>query len=157
MGQGFGEFYEENRHRVLRAVYACTGDLHAAEDAVSEAFTRACSRWERVGRHAAPVAWVTATALNDARSSWRRRLRRRPAGGPEGEIEIQDPLDRHVVAAVMALPERQRQVIGLRLAARPEHRADGRGPGRGPGDGHGPPPSGPVVASEATHTGGVEP
>jgi len=115
VGKGFGEFYEENRHRVLRAVYACTGDLYAAEDAVSEAFTRACSRWEKVSRHPAPVAWVTTTALNDVRSSWRRRLLRRPAGGPEGEVEIQDPLDRHVVAAVMALPERQRQVIGLRL------------------------------------------
>lgn len=116
MEQGFAEFYEEHRHHVLQAMYVCTGDVHAAEDAVSEAFTRACSRWEKVSWHPAPVAWVTTTALNFARSSWRRRLGSRAADLPQGGDEvIHDPLDREVVAAVAALPERQRQVIGLRV------------------------------------------
>lgn len=115
MEDGFARFYETNKDRVLRTVYVCTGDPHLAEDAVSEAFTRACSRWGKVSRHPSPVAWVTKTAVNYARSSWRRRTRDRTGDVPEGHYTFDDPLDRSVVEAVLALPERQRQVIGLRL------------------------------------------
>lgn len=116
MSEGFGDFYEESRLRVFRAVYVCVRDLDTADDAVSEAFTRAFVRWEKVSRHPNPVAWVTKTALNHSRSEWRHRRRRRPlAPSDEGSYLPQDPIDAKLVASVLALPERQRQVVGLRL------------------------------------------
>src|SRR5262245_50281667 len=54
----FGEFYAARKDRVLRAVLLSVGDRVAAEDAVAEAFARACARWSRVRTHPNPTAWV---------------------------------------------------------------------------------------------------
>jgi RNA polymerase sigma factor (sigma-70 family) len=111
----FAQFYGEHGDRVLRAVYVCTRDRHLADDAVSEAFARAFSRWGAVQRHPEPVAWVTRTAINVARSSWRRRARTRAGGIPERSYAADEPIDPILVRAVLGLPERQRQVVGLRV------------------------------------------
>ena len=39
--QKLGDFYEDTRHRVARAVYVCVRDLNESDDAVSEAYARA--------------------------------------------------------------------------------------------------------------------
>ncbi len=117
---GFAEFYAAARDGCLRAVYASTGDLTAAEDLVAEAFARAYARWPSVGRHPAPAAWVVRTALN-ARVSWWRRTRHEvplleSAGdAPAAPPDLPGGVDRTVMLAVLRLPERQRQVIALRV------------------------------------------
>lgn len=115
MAGDFAEFYGDYSDRVFRAVFVCTRDRQLADDAVSEAFARALSRWGAVQRHPEPVAWVTRTAINVARSSWRRRVRTRPGSIPEGSYAADEPVDPVLVGAVLSLPERQRQVVGLRV------------------------------------------
>lgn len=115
MTDRFEEFYAEHRDGVLRAVFVSTGQLHAAEDAVSDAFTKALLHWKHLQDHPAKVAWVTRTALNSFRSSWRRG-HRTPAPGPRDGIDLPaEPMDARLFEAVLRLPERQRQVVGLRL------------------------------------------
>jgi RNA polymerase sigma factor (sigma-70 family) len=122
---GFAEFYETARDDCLRAVFASVGDRQVAEDLVAEAFARAWARWRTVGQHPAPRAWVVKTALN-ARVSWWRRYRREvalpePAGGFAGLAAGGDDggldrgVDRELMAALLRLPARQRQVVALRI------------------------------------------
>ena len=115
----FAEFYASARDDCLRAVLASTGDREASEDFVAEAFARAWASWRKVGRHPAPRAWVVRTALNLRVSSWR-RSRRAAALGDRGALSAAGqadlgPVDPEMMAALTALPERQRQVIALRI------------------------------------------
>ena len=122
---GFAEFYETSRDDCLRAVFASVGDRQVAEDLVAEAFARAWARWRTVGHHPAPRAWVVRTALN-ARVSWWRRYRREvalpePSAEGSGRIDGVDgggldvAVDRELMAALLRLPARQRQVVALRI------------------------------------------
>lgn len=120
----FAEFYVGARDDCLRAVYASVGDRQAAEDLVAEAFTRAWARWPAVCRHPAPRAWVVRTALN-TRVSWWRRYRREvplPDTGHEDAVQpaagggaLDGSVDPELMAVLLRLPARQRQVIALRL------------------------------------------
>ncbi|GAB4057881.1 sigma factor-like helix-turn-helix DNA-binding protein [Catellatospora paridis] len=116
----FGEFYAARKDAVYRALLVATRGQPGAEDAVAEAFTRAYARWETVGAHPNPTAWVLRTALNEQRTWWR-RLRRELLGDPPdvGGVADRDPggLDARLRVLVMALPTRQRQVVALRLLA----------------------------------------
>jgi len=117
---GFAEFYQSARDDCLRAVFASVGDRQVAEELVAEAFARAWARWRTVGQHPAPRAWVVRTALN-ARVSWWRRYRREVAlPEPAAETALDDggldsAVDRELMAALLRLPARQRQVIALRI------------------------------------------
>ena len=113
----FAEFYRHARDPCLRAVYASVGDRQLAEDLVAEAFARAWATWRRVGRHPAPRAWIVRTALNTHVSWWRRRWREVAWDGREEAAEAVGGtlLDDHVLAALRALPGRQREVIALRV------------------------------------------
>jgi len=117
----FAEFYRDAKDDCLRVVLASVRDRQTAEDLVAEAFTRAWASWRKVSRHPAPEAWVVRTALNAHVSRWQRRRREvaltdadraaaDPADGGPG-----DPPDGQLMAAVLRLPLRQRQVIALRL------------------------------------------
>ena len=101
MADRFEEFYAEHKDRVLRAVFVSSGDLHAAEDAVSDAFTKAFLHWKRLQDHPAKPAWVTRTALNSLRSSWRRRRRVTNSMLPEGTIAPAEPIDARLFATVL--------------------------------------------------------
>jgi RNA polymerase sigma-70 factor (sigma-E family) len=118
----FAEFYREARHECLRAVLVSVGDRDMAQELVDEAFARACASWPRVSKHPAPAAWVVRTALNENISRWRRRRR---------EVAVPDPgqfadlpgtdgasgsaVDPRIMAALLRLPARQRQVVALRV------------------------------------------
>ena len=118
----FEEFYRRSADECLRAVLVSVGDLDTAQDLVDEAFARAWASWGTVSTHPAPAAWVVRTALNANISRWRRR---------RNEVSIPDPgtvadppmaggagggtIDPRIVAALMRLPGRQRQVVALRL------------------------------------------
>jgi RNA polymerase sigma-70 factor (sigma-E family) len=113
----FARFYAESRDDCLRTVLASTGDLDRAKDLVDEAFARAWASWRKVRKHPAPRAWIVRTALNVGVSTWRRRRHEvqlketvYPADATSGSV-----VDRDIMAALRRLPERQRQVIALRL------------------------------------------
>jgi RNA polymerase sigma-70 factor (ECF subfamily) len=118
----FAEFYRGSVDQCLRAVLVSVGDQDTAQDLVDEAFARACASWRTVSRHPAPMAWVVRTALNANISRWRRRRREvllpdpglvsdPPAVGGASD----SPVDPRIMAALMRLPLRQRQVVALRL------------------------------------------
>jgi RNA polymerase sigma factor (sigma-70 family) len=118
----FAEFYRSTADECLRAVLVSTGNQDTARELVDEAFARAWASWRTVSRHPAPKAWVVRTALNASISRWRRRRREVPVPDPG---RIANPpvvsgasaglVDPRIMAALMRLPTRQRQVVGLRL------------------------------------------
>jgi RNA polymerase sigma-70 factor, ECF subfamily len=71
----FDDFYASNYGRLVVQLYAVTGSLPDAEDAVQEAFARASVRWGRVGAYELPEAWVRRVALNVAFTGLRRARR----------------------------------------------------------------------------------
>jgi RNA polymerase sigma factor (sigma-70 family) len=117
--QDFAEFYRETRDECLLAVLVSVGDRDTAQDLVAEAFARAWASWPAVSRHPAPAAWVVRTALNAGVSRWRRR--RREVAVPDLALIADRPsvaaegLDPRIMAALLRLPGRQRQVVALRL------------------------------------------
>ena len=112
----FAEFYQASRDSCLRAVTAVVGDHQLAEELVAEAFARAWTSWAKVGRHAAPRAWVVRTALNLGVSWWRRRHREVPLADHDAAVPA-DPsgVDPALIAALRRLPTRQREVLALRI------------------------------------------
>jgi RNA polymerase sigma factor (sigma-70 family) len=117
----FAEFYRRSADECLRAVLVSVGDLDTAQDLVDEAFARAWASWRTVSRHPAPRAWVVRTALNANISRWRRRRREVSVPDPGTVADppvvgaAQSPIDPRIMAALMRLPARQRQVVALRL------------------------------------------
>lgn len=111
----FEVFYEAEKDRCLRALTASTGDASLAEEHLAEAFARAWSRWPHVNRQPNPAAYVMRTAYNLNVSWWRRHRRERPlleAGEP---IHLDDLASIENNGLLVALPERQRQVLALRV------------------------------------------
>jgi RNA polymerase sigma factor (sigma-70 family) len=118
----FAEFYRRSADDCLRAVLVSAGDLDTARDLVDEAFARAWASWRTVSRHPAPRAWVVRTALNANISRWRRRRREvsvpdlgTVADPPTVGGAADSPIDPRIMAALMRLPARQREVVALRL------------------------------------------
>ena len=115
----FEAFYAAAKDRVLRAVVASTGDAHDAEDCTAEAFARAYGRWDDVSTCRSPAAWVVRTAVNlhiDRHRRHRTTLRLLPdLAQDEVAPAASAALDPDLLAALKALPERQRQVVALRL------------------------------------------
>src|SRR5437870_12060571 len=75
----FEEFFSEHYPAVRRALILALGSSEAIEDAVQEAFVRACVRWKRVSVMERPAAWLYVTAVNVARDEHRRQSRRTAA------------------------------------------------------------------------------
>ena len=115
----FAEFFQASWEPCLRAVVASTGSVQLAEDQVAEAFARAWLSWRQVRRHPAPRAWVVRTALNAGASWWRRRIRELPLAGHDAAApsDVDDGLDAALVTALRRLPDRQREVIALRVSS----------------------------------------
>jgi RNA polymerase sigma factor (sigma-70 family) len=119
--QDFAEFYRGCADECLRAVLVAAGDEDTARELVDEAFARAWARWPAVSRHPAPKAWVVRTALNAGVSRWRRRRREVPVADPALVTDrpaaglVNGTVDPQIMAALMRLPARQRQVVALRL------------------------------------------
>jgi RNA polymerase sigma-70 factor (sigma-E family) len=116
----FADFYASAKDDCLRAVLAITADRQTAEDVVAEAFSRAWAAWRKVSSHPAPRAWVVRTALNTRVSWWRRHRHEVPLD--QAEICAASPdasgtshVDQELMAALLRLPLRQRQVVALRV------------------------------------------
>jgi RNA polymerase sigma-70 factor (ECF subfamily) len=113
------EVYDASYRRLVVQLYALTGDLGEAEDAVQEAFVTALGH-----RGFADLdnqeAWLRTVALNHVRSRWRhldvvRRLRAK-VPGPTPEVEVgPDHVD--LVEALARLDEPHRTVVVLHYLA----------------------------------------
>lgn len=68
----FDAFYAATAHRLLGQIYAFTGNLGEAEDAVAEAYARAWQRWSTISAYDDPTGWVRTVAVRISVSSWRR-------------------------------------------------------------------------------------
>jgi RNA polymerase sigma-70 factor (ECF subfamily) len=118
----FAEFYGRSADDCFRAVLVSVGDKDRAKDLVDEAFVRAFASWRTLSGHPAPTAWVVRTALNANISWWRRRRREVSVADPgmvadpaAAEAAADGLVDPRIMAALMRLPARQRQVVALRL------------------------------------------
>ena len=108
-------WYRAAHPRLLAALVIATGDIEAARDATSEAFTRALQHRARVHAMDAPEAWVHRVGINLLRRRHRRRIleerllrrqRLEPAPPPQVAPEVWD--------ALASLPLRPRQALALR-------------------------------------------
>ncbi|CAN5449936.1 SigE family RNA polymerase sigma factor [soil metagenome] len=96
-----------------RSAFRVLGDAAAAEDAASEAVSRAALRWRRVRSHAMP--WVVRVSTKLAIDQARKRSRVGPTPLFDDRSESDATPDEFGVSAALAkLPRRQREVIVLR-------------------------------------------
>ncbi|GAA2594271.1 SigE family RNA polymerase sigma factor [Dactylosporangium fulvum] len=115
-GERIDEIYAGSFQRLVVQVYAVTGDLAEAQEAVQEAFVRALAAPKRFGRLMNPEAWLRRVAINVSRSRYRRRrtlevLLHRIGPPPV----VPDPNPQHVALmdALRRLPVGQRHAIAL--------------------------------------------
>jgi RNA polymerase sigma-70 factor (ECF subfamily) len=125
----FEEVYRSHAASVHRFCVSQVYERAAAEDLTHETFVRAFVAYERVGPDLdAARAWLVAIARNVCadhhrrHSRWRRLLARLtdrpPPAGPDVEAVAERQVDlARVTAALASFRERERQLIGLRVAA----------------------------------------
>lgn len=112
----FDAFYAATAKRLVSTVYAMTGDLAEAEDAVQEAYVRAWQRWERLTAQGDPLPWVRTVASRLAVSTWRRTRNRVLAHrrhGPSVDVPELSPDRVALVDALRELTPQQRQAVVL--------------------------------------------
>lgn len=110
----FDDFYAATAKRMVAAVYAVTGDLAEAEDAVQEAYARAWTRWDALAAQGDPTPWVRTVALRLAVSTWRKarnRVRAHFRHGPPQDAPALAPDRVALVAALRALSAEQRTAV----------------------------------------------
>jgi RNA polymerase sigma factor (sigma-70 family) len=112
---GFEQFYRSTKDDLVRALIVAVRDRALAEDALSEAYARALRRWDDVAEHPYPSGWVMRTALNYARSEGRIRACTSSDDVPEVPVSDDPPTDPELLRRILALPERQQDVVALRV------------------------------------------
>jgi RNA polymerase sigma-70 factor (ECF subfamily) len=120
---GFEDFYIESKDRVFRTVLATVGNFHDAEDFTSEAFMRAYKAWDGLQHHSSPAAWVVVTAKNLFLDSRRRANRLQSIHAEIAQVDLASPFEAahdietywEIHRAISRLPERQREVLAMRL------------------------------------------
>lgn len=109
--EAFADLYPRARGVALRLL----GSVPEAEDAAAEALARALARWKRVGHLPHRDAWVLRVTANVAIDRVRRQRPLPPTTRdpttPEDEAAV---LRLTLVAALRALPTRQREAVVLR-------------------------------------------
>lgn len=118
VAEDFESFYRREYRGVVALAFALSGSRHAAEDIAQDSFLAAHRRWEEIGRHDQPLAWLRRVVANKSASAIRRRVAEaraltRLAGRSRSVIA---PLEEHDAVfwrAVRALPVRQRHVVAL--------------------------------------------
>ncbi|MDQ6875957.1 MAG: SigE family RNA polymerase sigma factor [Actinomycetota bacterium] len=116
----FDEFYSATVQRLVRQIYAFTGDLGDAQDVAQEAYARAWQRWGQVCGYDAPEAWVRTVGMRLAVSRWRKAQNAATAWrrhGPPRESAELNPDSVALVEALRQLPERQRAAVVLHYMA----------------------------------------
>src|ERR1039458_2570885 len=110
----FDMFYAMTSRRLVGQIFAMTGDLSEAEDAVQEAYIRAWRRWPRIRAYDDPEGWLRVVAYRITVNSWRKarnRLTAHRAGRP-AEVPGLSPDLVALVSALRKIPEEQRRFLG---------------------------------------------
>jgi RNA polymerase sigma factor (sigma-70 family) len=119
-------FYAANHRAIRRYLIACGCPEHEADDMVQDSILAVRDRWAQVRSYDKPVAYWYKAAGNRFRRVQGQRARRYAGGDYEEHLlALPDPVDhtevvdRHqaLMARILDLPPRQRQVLWLRLAA----------------------------------------
>jgi RNA polymerase sigma-70 factor (sigma-E family) len=121
--EDFEDWVRASSLRFRRLAYLLTGDLDQAEDLLQSAYAKVLPRWHKISTYDSPEAYMHRVMVN-LRTSWWRRSRHREwstdeipeapwrAGTPgEGDAVVESQV---LLAALRALPERQRAAVVLR-------------------------------------------
>jgi RNA polymerase sigma-70 factor (sigma-E family) len=121
-GDALSDLYQLHAVWLVGLIEVMVGDHAAAEDVVQEAFVRVYRAWPRLREPERAVGYLRTTALNIARSGFRRRmvaLRHQPAlprdVQPAEEAAVLRDEQRQVIQALRLLPTRQRECLVLRF------------------------------------------
>lgn len=112
----FTDFYAASFRRLTGQLYAMTGNMAEAQDAVQEAFVRAWAHRTKLDSRGSPEAWVRATAWHIAVSRWHRArvgrlmLRSQP---PPPLADGPNPDRIALIDALRKLPAEQRRALVL--------------------------------------------
>ncbi|MFF0447383.1 sigma factor-like helix-turn-helix DNA-binding protein [Streptomyces sp. NPDC004609] len=113
----FDACYLSRAKQLIAAVYAMTGEVTEAEDAVQEAFARAWQRWDRLTAGGEdPTPWIRTVAMRLAVSSWRKsrnRARAHARHGPPPDLPGLGPDHVVLVDALRRLRPDQRRAVVL--------------------------------------------
>ncbi len=114
----FATFSERHRDRLYRLASVWLGDRDLAKDAVQEAFLRSYTGLGQFRFRAAPSTWLIRVCRNVCLELNRRHPRSEAmdvvADLPAAEVREED-LPAYLHRALAALPERQKDVVVLRL------------------------------------------
>jgi RNA polymerase sigma-70 factor (sigma-E family) len=124
IGEGsFEGWVRASSPRLRRLAYLLTGDLDQAEDLLQSAYAKVLPRWHKISTYDSPEAYIRRVMVN-LRTSWWRRSRNREWSTdeiPESSWSADAPSETDAVvesqvllAALRALPERQRAAVVLR-------------------------------------------
>ena len=102
-----------------RTAFLLTGDWYVAEDLVQEAMAKTAQHWSRIERFDHPDAYVRRVLVNAAYARWRRRHHRETSTEHLPDPGVSDgsqdrAVEADLLAAVRALPPRQRAAVVLR-------------------------------------------
>ena len=119
---GLREFCRRMYPQLVGTLTIVCGDRGVAEELTQETLIRVWDRWEQVRLKESPEGWAHHVAMNLARSWFRRKIAERRAnqrtGTRQDAAAAEDVAgDLTLLAAVRALPPRQREVIALRYYA----------------------------------------
>ena len=118
---GVTELYRAHAVGLIRLAIVMLGDRAAAEDVVQDAFLGLYRRWARLTNPASALAYARSAVLNRCRNELRLRGRsgHRPAEAAASESAEAAALvgeeHQRVLAAIRALPDRQREALVLRF------------------------------------------
>jgi RNA polymerase sigma-70 factor (sigma-E family) len=119
---GVDGLYREQAVGMIRLALVLTGDRATAEDVVQDAFLGLYRRWPGLDDTDGVVSYLRTSVINGCRSVHRSRriawLRRPPHDPPVWSAEaaaIAGEDRREVLAAVVGLPRRQREILALRF------------------------------------------
>lgn len=121
----FEDLYREYVDRIYGFLRSQLGSAADAEDVTSQVFMKAFEAYSRFEpRHASPAAWLFQIARNAAldhhrragrREKTERALAREPSTAVDpGAVAQERILFRELMEAVARLPDRYREVVGLR-------------------------------------------
>lgn len=91
--------------RLLALLAAPTGDLAAAEDALSDAFERALRTWPERGVPANPDAWLLTVARNRLRDLYRTAAHRTSVPWDASALDLEDSADPTSLGEGEAIPD----------------------------------------------------
>ena len=118
---GVTELFHHHYRRLVGLATLLVDDRDSAEEVVQDAFESLYRHWNRLRDPESALAYVNRSVVNGSRSRLRRRATERayvlPEAGSEPSAEssgVEHGRRDQLLAAVYALPRRQREVIVLR-------------------------------------------